>query len=185
MCSFFFRYVWENTFGHNLRAQISELDLAILLNEWTTSPRSKSIVFRQMGEEWYEFRFFLLIYWKYSQNKDRLHDQNKIIYQQRGKYWRETAFQSWFDHLIGYWMLEIISQSSFSPSLAKTFTQIKHLVSYKKGLCIPYYSLDSYLDPPCSSSNIIDDQLSLIASVANCEKCGALVALFITSYNKC
>jgi hypothetical protein len=44
-------------------------------------------------------------------------------------------------------MLEIISQSSFSPSLAKTFTQIKHLISYKKGLCIPYYSLDSYLDP--------------------------------------
>jgi hypothetical protein len=28
---------------------------------------------------------FLVIYWKYSQNKDRLHGQNNIIYQQRSK----------------------------------------------------------------------------------------------------
>ncbi len=66
-------------------------------------------------------------------------------------------------------MLEKFSLSSFFPSFAKNFTQIMHLRASKEGFVFvlyPCYNLDSYLDP-AQLSNIVDDRLGLITSVAN------------------
>ncbi len=49
-----FECLWENTICHNLRAQTSELDSAIPLNDCITSPYSKSKVFWRMRLELFE-----------------------------------------------------------------------------------------------------------------------------------
>jgi hypothetical protein len=98
-----FEGLWENTICHNLRAQTSELDSAIPLNDCLTSPYSKPYSFDEWGSTSMKSNLLLQFSENIIRKKDYFTCQRRsksFISQQRSKYWREMTFMNWLAHSI-------------------------------------------------------------------------------------